>query len=231
MKKQLILKLAILAANLAIIGMSHAGTVIPSVYSTGINDFYNPLTGDSIDFHYQLVSSPPGSGYNNMTYLVNTSAPSASSWVKNSPNGQWIGPTTDISKMTTLKATGQYVYETKFNLDRFQANTAEINGLWAVDDTSDGILLNDVPIGFARSGVTEFSTLQAFSITSGFQPGINSLKFVVNNLPVSGLENPTGLMVIMTGTATPLVVPEPVSMISLLAGLATMGLYYRCRKA
>lgn len=231
MKKQLILKLAILAANLAIIGMSRAGTVIPSVYSTGINDFYNPLTGDSIDFHYQLVSSPPGSGYNNMTYLVNTSAPSASSWVKNSPNGQWIGPTTDISKMTTLKATGQYVYETKFNLDRFQANTAEINGLWAVDDTSDGILLNDVPIGFARSGVTEFSTLQAFSITSGFQPGINSLKFVVNNLPVSGLENPTGLMVIMTGTATPLVVPEPVSMISLLAGLATMGLYYRCRKA
>ncbi len=231
MKKQLILKLAILAANLAIIGMSHAGTVIPSVYSTGINDFYNPLTGDSIDFHYQLVSSPPGSGYNNMTYLVNTSAPSASSWVKNSPNGQWIGPTTDISKMTTLKATGQYVYETKFNLDRFQANTAEINGLWAVDDTSDGILLNDVPIGFARSGVTEFSTLQAFSITSGFQPGINSLKFVVNNLPVGGLENPTGLMVIMTGTATPLVVPEPVSMISLLAGLATMGLYYRCRKA
>lgn len=231
MKKHLILKLAILAANLAIIGMSHAGTVIPSVYSTGINDFYNPLTGDSIDFHYQLVSSPPGSGYNNMTYLVNTSAPSASSWVKNSPNGQWIGPTTDISKMTTLKATGQYVYETKFNLDRFQANTAEINGLWAVDDTSDGILLNDVPIGFARSGVTEFSTLQAFSITSGFQPGINSLKFVVNNLPVSGLENPTGLMVIMTGTATPLVVPEPVSMISLLAGLATMGLYYRCRKA
>lgn len=206
------------------IGLTQAGTTIPSVYSTGINDFYNPLTGDSIDFHYRLVSSPPGSGFDQMTYLVNTNAPSASSWVKNSPVGQWIGPTNDISKMTSLKATGQYVYETKFNLDRFEANTAEINGLWAVDDTSDGILLNDVPIGFARNGVTEFSSLQSFSITSGFLPGINSLKFIVNNLPVTDAVNPTGLLVIMTGSATPLaIVPEPSSMISIMVGLIVLA--------
>ncbi|MFM7317675.1 MAG: hypothetical protein ACKO5E_12080 [bacterium] len=220
MKNQIVQLFTIFITNLAMIGLTHAGTTVPSVYSTGINDFYNPLTGDSIDFHYRLISSPPGSGFDQATYLVNTNAPSASSWVKNSPNGQWIGPANDISKMTTLKATGQYIYETKFNLDRFEAATAEINGLWAVDDTSDGILLNDVPIGFARNGVTEFSSLQPFSITSGFLPGINSLKFIVNNLPVTDAVNPTGLLVIMTSTATPLpIVPEPSAYVSILAGL------------
>jgi len=208
---------------LAISGYCQAGSTVPSVYSTGINDFYNPLTGDSLDFHYQLISSPAGSGYGIGTYVANTSDAKVAGWVNSGTNARWIAPATDISSMTSLKATGQYIYETKFNLDRFEAGTAEINGLWAVDDTSDGILLNDVPIGFARNNTNEFSTLQPFSITSGFLPGINSLKFIVNNLPVSDSVNPTGLLVVMTGTATPLpIVPEPRSIVTLIGGITLL---------
>lgn len=215
--------ITVICLALAGTAKSHAGTTVPSVYSTGINDFYNPLSGDSLDFHYQLISVPAGSGFGNGTYLANVADAKVSGWANSGTSARWIAPATDISSMTSLKATGQYIYETKFNLDRFEANTAEISGLWAVDDSSDGILINDVPIGFARTGTSEFSTLQPFSITSGFLPGINSLKFIVNNLPGSDSINPTGLLVSMTATATPLViVPEPLSIVSMIGGLTLL---------
>ena len=79
-----------------------------------------------------------------------------------------------------------------------------LSGFFATDN-SGYMQLNGVTVGPTSSS---FTSLTAFSLTSGFVPGINTLDFVVTNGPTGGAANPTGLFVELTGTGT-LLSPGP----------------------
>jgi hypothetical protein len=70
-----------------------------------------------------------------------------------------------------------------------------LSGFFATDN-SGYIQLNGVTVGPASS---TFSSSTAFSLTSGFKPGINTIDFFVTNAPGGSL-NPTGLIVELSGT-------------------------------
>lgn len=200
--------------------------IIPSLYSTGVDDFHAPLISGSIDFHYQLISFPAGSGYDVNTYVADTSQPPIDTgWASPGSNARWIAPTSDVVNMPSATTTGDYVYETIFDLTGFDHTTAVITGQWTADDTAPVMLLNDVPTGFALSGPGVFGTLHSFTLTSGFVAGFNSLKFQVNNAVVGDSTNPCGLLIVMTGSAN--VVPEPSTWVTLASGAFFAGLYRR----
>ena len=62
------------------------------------------------------------------------------------------------------------------------------------------IFINGIGTGQSSpAGQSPFTYWQAFKITSGFQPGVNRITFLVYNSGVAN--NPTGLRVQMTGSA------------------------------
>ena len=118
---------------------------------------------------------------------------------------------------------GLYIYRTTFSLAGLNPTTANIVGQWAADNSGTNILINGVAVGATSGGFGAFS---AFSISSGFVAGLNTLDFLVNNL-----SGPTALRVEMTGTASPIsaAIPEPASLFLVGAGMIVVGLRRRRR--
>jgi hypothetical protein len=182
---------------------------IPGILNTGVNDDGTLLASGSADPHYRLLTSSdqefPGPG----AYVINDSGFPIPPWAANGPNSKWIAPTANQS---TGNQPGDYVYRLVFDLTGLDPATAVITGTWTSDNLGSGIWLNGVSTGFANDG--DFRALwNAFTITSGFVEGTNTLDFVVNNTPPS--VSPTGLRVELNGTAE--VLPPPGTPPSILA--------------
>lgn len=75
-------------------------------------------------------------------------------------------------------------FETTFDLTGYDDTTAIITGDWAVDDRGLGISLNGRAIGLTNN--SGYSLLTSFAISSGFQPGVNTLTFTVRDDGVAG---------------------------------------------
>jgi hypothetical protein len=78
-----------------------------------------------------------------------------------------------------------------------------------------------------RDGHAGFTGWSSFTLSGGFIAGVNTLDFIVYNVPQDS-GNPTGLRVEMSGTADPnSQVPEPVSFVLLGTGLVAFGMLRR----
>jgi hypothetical protein len=181
--------------------------VITSLYNTGESVSGTALSDGSTDSHYTLVSNPSGA-LNAAVYAHIGVWPIGPSWTNGSTNADWITPN-PILGYSANDAAGNYDYRTTFTLTGLDASTAAITGSWAADNLQVSILLNGSSTGIFLSPTNTNFQLSSFAISNGFVSGINTLDFVINNAPYAGL-NPSGLLVEMSGTASPVPVPATI---------------------
>jgi PEP-CTERM motif len=181
------------------------------VFNTGESGGAAQPVGQT-DTHYSLVSAPA-----TVPLTAITTSPN-SAWRANTATADWISPG---SSGNTNWPVGNYDYQTTFDLSGSNPSTAELSGLWA-SDNNGCIFLNGATTGDC-TGFAAFGSLTAFSITSGFVAGVNTLDFIVTN---GG--GPSGVIAEVSGTAssasgvtTPSGVPEPSSL--LMVGVSLIG--------
>jgi hypothetical protein len=197
--------IATLALAFSPIQQAQAAT-ITSLYNTGVDGSGVVLADGTLgDAHYTLT--PPGAvgaGNTNVVRVRQTvGGYPIPPWVGDDTISAWIGP----NNATNLSSNGGlYDYQTTFDLTGFDYTTASISGQWAADDNIK-ILLNGNEVLPLTTGAHYSNWTSLASISSGFQAGINTLDFIVNN---DG-GGPTGLRTELIGTANlaATTVPEP----------------------
>jgi hypothetical protein len=151
------------------------------------------LAGGSVDPHYKLIVSPD-STFTGPDAIVTTHI-AEGYWVPQSATAKWIAPSPHQSYpgATPCNASGTYAYRTTFDLTGFDPATARITGQWGADNSGTAVRLNGVSLGITAAS---YSPLTAFTISSGFAAGMNTLEFELLDLGC-----PSGLRVEMTGVA------------------------------
>ena len=189
--------------------------IIPN---TGEGTGGTALLVGTTDSNYSLISAPSGVP---LTAIATT--PNGS-WTVNTSTADWISPG---SSGNTSWPVGNYDYQTTFSLTGLNPATAELSGKWAADNNAC-IFLNGASTGQCV-GFASFGALTPFSITSGFDAGLNTLDFVVTN---GG--GPSGVIAEVSGTAAVIgtsAVPEPSSLMLVCAALLSLGVAARLRQA
>ncbi len=199
--------------------------LILTLYSTGVANNGTLLSGGATDPHYTLIASadPAFPGPTAMVVYDNI-YPFPAWWYANGPNSMWIAPSANESIINTP---GLYTFRTTFDLTGFDLNSAVITGKWVSDNNGVNILINGISTGFTNSGwFYDASGFSTFTIGSGFVAGLNTLDFIVLNGPTGGSQNPIGLRVEMSGTASPVPIPPAI----FLLGSGLTGLFYIRRR-
>jgi hypothetical protein len=206
-----------------------------TLFNTGIDGAGALLADGAADAHYTLVEVPVGSGYGSDTFVADSSKfpLSTGDWMPNSSASKWIGPQADQSTFPNTTGSGVYKYRTTFDLTGLDTLTTVISGQWSTDNPGLDILINGISTGITHSDVfgAQFKYFSPFLIQTGFVPGLNTLDFVVWNIPLGfdqtivG-ENPTGLRVEISGTADRMAaaVPDASFTLTLLA-ISVAGLF------
>jgi|APLak6261658528_1056013.scaffolds.fasta_scaffold04819_1 hypothetical protein len=179
---------------------------IDTLFNTGVDSAGAVLPDGTIgDPHYSLISVPGGSLTDTRIITSDGGFPIVpiGPYIGDNTSSRWIGPNNDED---LNGPSGTYTYRTTFDLTGFDSKTASITGGWTTDNNGLDILINGISLVVFTTAPTSFeSGFSAFSITSGFLPGTNTLDFVVNNV-----DGPTALRVEVTGTASPVPVPAAV---------------------
>jgi hypothetical protein len=179
-----------------------------SIFNTGTDGANNAWASPNVtDIHYGLLVQP-GSA---VPVTVNDTGYPFPPWVANnygSPGSRWIGP-----DQSSFGPAGNYVYRTAFIIpNNAILSTVSITGDWATDDPGTDIRINNISTGQTSNF---FTTLQPFSINSGFVFGLNTLDFYLTNAG-----GPTGLRVDhIVGTYQ---IPEPTA-VALLCGTTALA--------
>ena len=166
---------------LALLILPPVGQALPlDVFSTGVDSNGTVLPNGSSDPHYQLISTPIGG---TTSIIVRTStggypvAPNGP-WIADDSISAWIAPNSDFA---SDGPGGTYVYQTAFLIPiGYDPATAVISGLWATDDLGLDIWLNGASTGNAQGKAT-FYWFTPFTITSGFEQGLNVFDIYLSN--------------------------------------------------
>lgn len=212
--------IALVIGLLCLLGVPALGAPI-LVYNTGLGA---ASPGDQ-DQNWTVQSGP--------AYEVIGSAsawfPFNGWWLLNDGVSQWIAPQPAYDGGPT-DAGGNYIFRTTFSLSGMIPSTAQIQGRWLTDNQGVNIYLNAQALGLTTP-LSSFQAWSVFNILAGslFEPGMNTLDFVVYNIP-QDVGNPVGLRVELSGTAADMVIPEPGTFALLGIGLVGVGIFYRRRK-
>ena len=199
-----------------------------SAQNTNIVGLFDTGQGDAPGFastHYSLASAPAGSGLT--TAYVTSSFPSV--WTTTGfGSATWISPVTNANNDVPA---GVYDYRLTFTLinsegQALNPNATEIQGIWATDNTAS-LMLNGVVVG---TNSAQFVSSTSFDLTTGFQSGINTLDFLVDNSPGS-VPNPSGLIVrFLSGAGAIQTVPEPATS-ALIGSAFLLAAWWRSKKS
>ncbi len=184
-------------------GHAFSQSPIP-IFGTGhVMGSSNLIGPGAVDGNFTLVSCPTGEscvsngGHGYDAFVTLAGQYPFPLWLANTTTAYWIGPANGGNE-DTIDAQGVYDYRQTFDLTGFDLSTVEIGGFFATDNTGT-IKLNGVTVGPSSSSP---SSLTAFSFTTGFVAGINTIDFLVTNGPIAAAENPTGLFVELNGAGT-----------------------------
>jgi hypothetical protein len=208
------------SASLLLALASWAAWAGPGPYNTGVDDAGTPLALDAVDAHYRIVAPSLFAD----AYVKNESAGVPivpGGWVGDNDTSAWIVPSPDLFFGDIPGVTDRITYRTTFDLSGYVPASGRIDGLWAADDTALEIRLNGLVVPNVPHG--GYAPLLAFSIETGFLPGINTLEF-----DTLSTRSPTGLRVEMTSVFAP--VPEPGTGFLLVAGGLAIGAAVRGRR-
>ncbi len=213
------MKFSIVAAAAAITAATAGAAPITTLYNTGVDNSGIATSGNGADLHWGLL--PESLAYDGGT---NGSFP-IGPWIADSTTSRWVTPTANAADGNIDHSSdGIYTYATIFSLNKLKASTASFSGRFASDNTVDSIQLNGVTI--SGSGGS-FDHWNSFSSAGGtFRAGYNLLTFTVRNYACS-CNNPTGLRVEVSGTAT--AVPEAATWTMMIAGFGLVGIATRRR--
>lgn len=214
-----------LLAALAGLMLLLAGTAVATpidLDNTGIN-----LVGGQ-DQSWEILYNDPVLGWTSLGqayFVVNNGYPGA--WAANSAGSAWIAPHADYRGLTE-DPDGDYIFRTTFTVSG-DPDELSVSGLWSTDNQGVEIALNGVDTGIAALGATDYGTLHAFTINSGFQSGLNTLEIYVHNEPCPGCNglNPVGARFEVTDIRT----PEPASLLLIGLGLGLLGVICRRKLA
>lgn len=174
---------AALAANsvTSAVAQVSIGAVPDELFGTGYdtNGILDTTLAGTADPHYTIVQSADVNNLGPNAIVWNMSAYPIAAFGGAFANGdgvsQWIG----TQGNSYSSPNGQYAYRTSFVLDTVDlSQPLTVSGTWWENNTGVSILLNGQPTGF--TGVhNNAQGPNAFVITSGFKPGLNTLDFVI----------------------------------------------------
>ncbi len=205
------------AAAVALAGVPASAAVTIQLYNTGTDAAGNALADiGATDTHYQIFASDHAEYVGNQAVTYRNGG-----WLANDGDSAWISLSSNGTPVN-----GTTTYRLTFDLTGLDHNSATISGDWGVDNNG-WIFLNGSDTGFFLDGTqySSFQALHAFTLSSGFIAGLNTLDFVVEDEGVV-----TGLRVDnLIGSAN--AIPEPASWALMVGGFAMLGLALRRRPA
>lgn len=200
---------ALTSALLLGVTSAHAATI--PLYSTGVDNNGALLPANSADPHWTV---------NGLTAFTLSVTTSSLGWAPNLPNGQWISGDDDGTP-----GTGSFTYATTFDLTDYLLSSVSISATISADDGAL-VFLNGTQV-FDGTGGSPWASYQAFTISSGFSQGINTLSASISNS-----DGPGGALFQIVGAAGDPAVPEPGTLSMLVAGgvVGMVGLIRRRRR-
>lgn len=218
-----------IAAAAALFSGLAGAAAIDGLVNTGAG-----LGAGAADSHYSFsVLAGASSGLSGNGYVTDGNQAPFPNWMGNSGSSSWLIPTANQGDVyDTGSTSGVFKWTLTFDLTGFDASSASFTGRWAADNNGT-VLLNGHVIS-TLSAEKGFLDWTAFTATTGFVAGINTLEFVVNNIATAG-GNYTGVRAeflnsnVNQTVVTP-AIPEPQTYALFLAGLGALGFMARRRR-
>jgi hypothetical protein len=159
----------------ALVSATHQLTSI-NITSTGVDASGVPLPQHQADPHWKVVAGPgitnPQPAYSSFVAApYYRGAPASWIWAVSTGNGEINQP---------------YTFQREFDIGNADPNSIVLTGKWAADNFG-AIYINGVPaVGTGRivlppGDTNNLPTANAFTITSGFRPGVNTISFHVTD--------------------------------------------------